>query len=353
MGGEALNGCHASSDSSVASPVQARPRVRLSFEPALRRPLPALLAAALAGCTGPQSALDPAGSDAAQVSLLFWQMLAAAAVIWCLVLGTAIYAARANRRPWRERTGLNMIIVAGAIFPTLALAGLLIHGLRLMPELRAAGQDLRIEVVGERFWWRVTYQLEGRPLVVSANELRMPAGASVEVSLSSPDVIHSFWIPPLAGKTDMIPGRTTRQSLRPTRPGVYRGACAEFCGSSHALMAMTAVVMEPAEFARWLDAEARPATASAHPGEQVFRANGCAACHSVRGIAEDGIVGPDLTHLGSRHSVGAGILDNTPENIARFIAHTEALKPGVRMPSYNMLPEDDLQALATWLDGLQ
>jgi cytochrome c oxidase subunit 2 len=327
--------------------------VRLTAALALCRPLPVLLTVALLGCTGPQSALDPAGSDAAQISLLFWQMLGAAAVIWCLVLGTAVYAARADRHPWRERTGLNMILFAGAIFPTLALAGLLIHGLRLMPELRAAGEDLRIEVVGERFWWQVSYHLEGHPVVVSANELRMPAGASVEVTLSSPDVIHSFWIPPLAGKTDLIPGRTTRQSLRPTRPGVYRGACAEFCGSSHALMAMTAVVMEPDEFTRWLEAEARPAAASADPGEQVFRANGCAACHSIRGIAEGGMVGPDLTHLGSRHSVGAGILDNTPENIARFVARTEALKPGVRMPSYGMLPEDDLRALAIWLDGLR
>ncbi|WP_035485976.1 cytochrome c oxidase subunit II [Geminicoccus roseus] len=308
---------------------------------------------ALAGCSGPQSALDPAGVEAEEIATLFWQMLAGAGVIWTLVLGTAIYASRSDQRLWSERRALNMILWAGAIVPTLVLAGLLAHGLRLMPLLRAEGSDLRIEVAGERFWWRVTYLRDGLPSVVTANELRLPAGADVEVVLTTTDIIHSFWIPSISGKTDMIPGRTNRQMLRPTRPGIYRGACAEFCGSSHALMAMSAEVMAPDAFARWLEAEARPAVPSGARGEQVFLQNGCGACHAVRGISDGAAIGPDLTHLGSRHTVGAGILDNTPENIAHFVAHTEALKPGVRMPPYDMLPEDDLVALATWLGSLR
>lgn len=307
----------------------------------------------LSACTGPQSALDPAGAAAERIAELFWQMLIAAAVIWSLVLGLAVYASRHGRKPWSERSVLTMILWAGALVPTVLLCGLLIHGLRLMPEMRTTGGDLRIEVSGERFWWRVTYQQEGRPPVVSANELRLPAGAAVEIVLTSPDVIHSFWIPSLAGKTDMIPGRTTRQMLRPTKPGIYRGACAEFCGSSHALMAMTAVVMEPDAFERWLDAEGGPATPALEEGREAFEANGCHACHSVRGVAEGASIGPDLTHLGSRHSIGAGILANTPENIARFVQATEKIKPGVRMPSYDMLPEKDLHALAAWLGGLR
>ena len=312
------------------------------------------LCLALGACSGPQSALDPGGVAAERIAELFWQMLAGAVVIWCMVLGTAVYASRRPPSAWSDSKALAMILWAGAILPTVVLAGLLVHGLRLMPELRVSNHsDLRIEVVGEQFWWRVTYQVPGQPPVVSANEIRMPAGATVEVVLDSPDVIHSFWIPSLAGKTDLIPGRTTRQQLKPSKPGIYRGACAEFCGSSHALMAMIAVVMEPADFEEWLAAEAGPAAPSPGRGADAFHAHGCGACHTVRGTKAAGVIGPDLTHLGSRHSVGAGILENTPDAIARFVAHTEALKPGVRMPAYAMLPGDELDALATWLDSLQ
>jgi cytochrome c oxidase subunit 2 len=320
------------------------------------RPLPPAVilgALALSACTGPQSALDPAGEDAAGIAALFWQMLAGAAVIWCLVLGGSVLASWHGRSLWQVSTALKVILWAGAVFPTVVLAGLLIHGLRLMPALRATESDLRIEVVGERFWWRVIYHRDGASPVASANEVRLPAGATVEFVLSSPDVIHSFWIPPLGGKTDMIPGRTTRLVLRPTRPGVYRGACAEFCGASHALMALTAEVMAPDEFASWLQAEAGPAAVTSGPGPDAFLRHGCAACHTVRGTEANAVVGPDLTHLGSRHTVGAGILANDPAAIARFIAHAETLKPELRMPSYAMLPEAELRTLADWLASLR
>jgi cytochrome c oxidase subunit 2 len=307
----------------------------------------------LAGCSGPQSSLDPAGEAAERVSELFWQMLTGAAVIWCIVIGASVLASYRGSRTWDDRTAFRVILWGGAVFPTIVLAGLLVHGLRLMPELRAAGGDLRIEVEARQFWWHVTYHAEGRPPIVSANELRMPAGGIVEVVLTSPDVIHSFWIPAIAGKTDAIPGRTTRQMLKPTRPGIYRGACAEFCGSSHALMAMTAEVMTPERFEAWLDEEGGPAKPQASAGEQVFQQAGCGACHTVRGTPANGTVGPDLTHVGSRHAIGAGILPNSPEEIARFVAHADEVKPGIDMPSYRMLPEQDLMALATWLAGLE
>nr|WP_141703431.1 cytochrome c oxidase subunit II [Methylobrevis pamukkalensis] len=301
-----------------------------------------------------QSMLDPAGIAATRIADLFWVMLIGAAVIWCLVISLAVYASRLKKTPVSERTALRLIIGAGVVFPTVVLTALLVYGLRLMPELRTSDGDLTIAVTGEQFWWRVEYRLPDGRVVPSANELRMPAGATVEVVLGTADVIHSFWIPALAGKTDMIPGRTTRQMLKPERPGIYRGACAEFCGSSHSLMAMTAVVMEPEAFAAWIEREAADAVPSGNArGREVFMASGCSACHTVRGTEAAGRIGPDLTHLGGRESLGAGILPNQPDAIARFVAETDRIKPGARMPAFPMLPEDDLAALAAWLGGLE
>lgn len=314
--------------------------------------------AALAGCSGMQSTLDPAGEAADRVATLFWIMLAGAAMIWTGVMATAIATARRKGPPVSQKRAQWFIIGAGAVFPTLVLTLLLSHGLRLMPELRAGGGDLKIRVQGEQFWWRVTYLPEGGPPVVSANELRLPAGAVVELELTSPDVIHSFWIPAIAGKTDMIPGRVTRQLLKPVKPGLYRGACAEFCGTGHTLMAFTAEVMPAEDFARWLAAEGRDAAppapgSAAARGARVFDEQGCGACHSIRGTGHRGTIGPDLTHLGSRHSIGAGILPNTGPHIADFIRATATVKPGVLMPAYGGIGDDDLSALAAYLEGLQ
>jgi cytochrome c oxidase subunit 2 len=304
----------------------------------------------LAGCTGPQSALDAAGEEAVHLAELFWVMLAGAAVIWALVVGVAVFAGRFQKAPLGERAGLRLILWGGAVFPTVVLAGLLVHGLRLMPVLRAPGGDLRIDVVGEQFWWRLTYRPQGRPPVVSANEVRLPAGTRVEFRLDAADVIHSFWIPSLGGKMDMIPGRTNRLVLLADKPGVYRGACAEFCGTSHALMAFDVVVMEPQAFAAWLEREAADAPAG---GSEAFIGNGCGACHTVRGIEAKGVIGPDLTHVGGRRSLGAGILPNTRENLIRFITETEAAKPGVRMPSFHALPPAEVAVIADYLGSLR
>jgi cytochrome c oxidase subunit 2 len=221
----------------------------------------------------------------------------------------------------------------------------------------ATDAGIRIAVSGEQWWWRVRYlPSQGEP-VESANEIRLPAGERVEFILTSPDVIHSFWIPSLGGKVDMIPGRTTTLMLEPTRPGVYRGACAEYCGTSHALMNFMVVVMEPDEFDRWLERQAAPLQApagqTALQGQQAFLKNGCGACHTIRGTAADGGVGPDLTHVGSRKSLGAAILPNTRQAFIRWIGHTQDIKPDVNMPSFGMLQDDERAAIATYLSGLQ
>src|SRR5690606_37438883 len=189
---------------------------------------------------------------------------------------------------------------------------------------------LRVRVTGEQYWWRVEYQVSGDAPVTLANEVRLPVGEPVEFELLSPDVIHSFWIPALGGKIDMIPGRTNRLRLTPARVGEFRGVCAEFCGTAHAWMAFPVVVMEPVAFDAWLEhqrADAAP-TAPAENirrGEALFLGTGCGACHTVRGTPADGVVGPDLTHVGSRLSLGAGVLKNEPEDFVRWIADTDRI----------------------------
>jgi cytochrome c oxidase subunit 2 len=308
----------------------------------------------LAGCAGVQSALDPAGTEAERVGLLFAAMLAAALLVWLAVIGAFALAYRPRARPWSVEKGHRLIIWAGAVVPTLLLGVLLYFGLRLMPELRAPGAPgLVIEAQAEQFWWRLRYQRDGAAPVESANELRLPAGQRTELRLSTSDVIHAFWVPALGGKVDMIPGRTNRLVLEPTRTGRFRGVCAEFCGPSHALMAFDVEVMAPEAFADWLAREGGAATAPAMPGRDVFLAQGCGACHSVRGTPAAGRIGPDLTRLGARRTIAAGTLDNTAEMLEAFIRDPAAIKPAARMPGYPALSRTEAQALVAWLGALR
>jgi cytochrome c oxidase subunit 2 len=315
----------------------------------------------LAGCGGSQSALDPAGRGAERIANLFWWMTGGAIIIWLAVVSLAIYAIHVRREAYSRRAVDLLIIGGGAVLPTVVLAALLTYGLALLPEFvgPVSAGTRQIAVSGEQWWWRVRYLTAGNSGtgVELANEVRLPVGEPVEFLLESPDVIHSFWVPALGGKIDMIPGRQNRLILEPTRTGVFRGTCAEYCGTSHALMSLYVVVLEPADFAAWLAHQQTPAQLPALPlaarGQELFLANGCGACHTVRGTPADGVVGPDLTHVGGRLSLGAGILPNEPEAFRRWIAYTENVKPGVHMPAFGMLPPEELQALAAYLDGLQ
>ena len=313
----------------------------------------------LSSCTGIQSALDPAGEEASQVATLFWVMTIGGAVIWALVVLISLYASRWKRKPITERSAGKIIFWAGVVFPTTVLTALLCYALWLMPWLRPFAADeessLRIEVVGNQFWWKIVYHQPDGMRVVSANEVRLPVGQRVEFSLVSADMIHSFWIPSLGGKMDLIPGRTNRLSLLPTKAGVYRGQCAEFCGTSHAFMAFPAVVMEPADFEAWLRARQGPSPgvdANAN-GRELFLAQGCGTCHRVDGTPAQGTDGPDLSHVGSRLTIGAALLENDVANLARFISHSGSLKPGSHMPGYLDLGEEELTEIAVWLKGLQ
>jgi cytochrome c oxidase subunit 2 len=217
-------------------------------------------------------------------------------------------------------------------------------------------RTLQIDVTGEQWWWRVRYERPGGETIDAANEVRLPLGERVTVRLSSDNVIHSFWIPSLAGKMDMVPGRDTRLSLEPLRLGIYRGVCAEYCGTSHAKMAFDVAVLDRAAFDRWLDGQARPAgdpiDARAVEGRRLFLANGCGACHTIRGTAAAGTIGPDLTHVGTRFSLAAGALTNTAAHLAAWIERPSRIKPGARMPPFAGIARADREAIAAFLHGL-
>lgn len=311
------------------------------------------------GCDGPQSALAPAARDAQRMADLFWGMTIAGALIWLAVTGLAIYAAYGQHSTQSERGGRLLIVGAGVVVPTLLLCGLLVYSLTMLPSLLASAPagSLTIHVTAEQYWWRVRYLREGREPVELANELRLPLNQPVNVELESRDVIHSFWVPALAGKVDAIPGRKTRLRLQAGRAGRYRGVCAEYCGTSHAFMAFWVMAQEPRDFERWLSEQAEPAAVPtagiASEGAQRFVENGCGACHSVRGTSARGQVGPDLTHVGSRLSLAAATLENSAGDARRFIASPERVKPGVRMPAFHMLPPEHLDTLSHYLQGLK
>jgi cytochrome c oxidase subunit 2 len=304
----------------------------------------------LTGCAYEQSALHPAGRDAQELSGLTWFMFAGAVVVWAIVMGVTVYAVLGKKRPRTEKFADAFILGGGVAFPTIGLAILLIYGLSLLPNWTSAEEPgLRVHVRAEQYWWRFSHELPDGSVVETANELHLPNGMAAEFVLTSTDVIHSFWIPALGGKMDAIPGRTNLLRLTPTKAGTYRGVCAEFCGPSHTFMAFPVVVHEPADYATWLEAERAPAA----PGGELFVATGCGACHTVRGVTENGTVGPDLTHFGSRTSIGAATLPNTRDNLLAWLADPQAIKPGAAMPGYASLPEADREALADYLMGLR
>ena len=319
----------------------------------------ALLVAGAAGCSGPQSALDPAGRGASAVADLLGWMASGAVLVWLLVVGLAVYALRAQRDPPSERAARLLILGGGAVFPTVVLTVLLAFGLSRMPELLTppGEETLHVAVSGEEWWWRFRYEPPGGEPFETANELRLPLGAPARFTVTTPDVIHSLWIPSLGPKIDLIPGRTNHLVLEPTRTGEFHGVCAEYCGVAHALMAFRVVVMEPADFDAWLSAERAPAVEPAEAlelrGREAFLANGCGACHTVRGTPADGLVGPSLTHVGSRSTLGAGLLPNTLEAMRSWIARPGELKPGTHMPAFSMLPDEELDAIAAYLVALE
>ena len=323
-----------------------------------------LLAASLllAGCEGIQSSLWPQGPAAAEIARISWIMFIGAALILMLVMVLALYALYRNPDKRIPVSANKMILMGGVAFPVVTLSALLIYGVISMGTLRGQPQpELEIDVVANQWWWEVHYQREDADQTfTTANEIRIPAGVQVRLRLHSDDVIHSFWVPNLAGKMDMMPGHVNTLLIQADQPGVFRGQCAEFCGAQHARMAFFVIAQPREEFDAWAERQRRPAAEPANEisrrGLEVMRANRCLDCHVVRGVGEEITYvrkGPDLTHLASRSHVAAGTLDNNRENIKRIIADSQRIKPGNRMPSYANMNADDLDALVTYLEGLR
>jgi len=303
----------------------------------------------------PPSAFDPAGSAAALSAEAIWLLGIVAAAVFVLIAALTFHALR-RRRPVRERL---WVLGGGLAFPLVVLALLFGYStVRSVALLKPAPDDaLLVTVIAHGWWWEVRYRGPDGADVVSANELRLPVGRPVRLALTASDVIHSFWVPQLAGKVDMVPGRINHLALVAQRAGIYRGQCAEFCGVAHARMALQAVVMAPQAFDDWLAAEARdavpPATPRAQAGAALFAQSGCAACHTVRGASVGATLAPDLTHVAGRGTLGAGTLANGPGAMRAWITGVQTLKPGASMPSFGHLPPETLAALAEYLEGLR
>jgi len=302
-----------------------------------------------------QSVLLPAGAAASAIASLSWVLIAGATLIFVGVMLLLAWAIRRRSagRPVRIRLWL---LGGGVLFPLVVLAWSHARtpGWLAQPPPGA----LIVGITAHMWWWEVRYSdpATGQDITL-ANELHLPVGRPVWLGLSSPDVIHSFWVPALGGKMDMLPGRVGHLLVQADEVGTWRGQCAEYCGEQHARMALHVLAKPAAEFDAWLAAQARPAAAPSSAllarGREVFLAQRCNACHTVRGVAEESRLGPDLTHVGSRLYLGAGTLENQPDNMARWVAHTQAVKPGARMPSSPDMDADTLQALGAYLVHLK
>jgi cytochrome c oxidase subunit 2 len=331
------------------------------------RPAAAAALTALAACGGRQSVLDPAGPQALHIFNLGNFLYVTAGVVFVLVMAAlALALAHGRRRDAPDtseagegRARRTVIAAVGGtvaiLLVSLVASYLTGRAYAITPE---SGRPLQVSVIGHQWWWEVQYtdSVSSRSLS-TANEIHIPVGRTVILKMTSHDVIHSFWVPNLAGKKDLIPGYSTTTLLRADHPGVYRGACAEFCGYQHAMMGMLVIAEPAADFARWYDAQladAMPPTDTvASTGKNVFMGgHGCVLCHTVRGTDAGGRVGPDLTHLASRRTLAAATIPNTRGWLGGWVMDPQGIKPGVHMPPNDMRP-DELQALLTYLQGLR
>jgi cytochrome c oxidase subunit 2 len=328
--------------------------------PRARVLVPLACAAALAGCGGDQSALDPKSTPARDIATLWWWMLAAATVVFLGAVGLLGLAWLRRRREGapvvgeREGFNLGMVVFFGMGIPAVVLIALfVVANFVVMPstEAPAAGRtSMTIQVVGRQWFWDVRYPGTG---VVTANEIHIPVGTRVDVITQTADVIHSFWVPQLNRKIDMIPGRRNRVLLYAQKPGRYRGQCAEFCGLQHAHMAMYVYADPPQRFRAWLDGQRRAAASAASAnGEQIFMRDQCASCHTIRGTTANGKVGPDLTHVGSRSTLAALTIPNNRRELAAWIRDPQHIKPGNRMPDLG-LSQAQADDVAAYLESLK
>jgi cytochrome c oxidase subunit 2 len=306
---------------------------------------------------GDHSSLAPAGTQAGLIAGLWWVFLAVAAAVYLGVLVALFLALARPDKPRDERRRGRVVGAAVAVTVTVLMA--------LLTKSVLAGRDLAtprspaviVKVIGRQWWWELQYH--GDPpsqMVTTANELHIPVGQPVLLQLESRDVIHSFWVPALHGKRDLIPGHPSTTTILADRPGRYRGQCAEFCGAQHAHMGLLVIAEPPAEFQAWLARSRQPAatptTAQARRGQEVFQRGPCILCHAVAGTIAAASAGPDLTHVASRTSLAAGTVPNQRGALSAWILDAQAAKPGTHMPAMT-IPTDELRALLAYLETLR
>ncbi len=316
------------------------------------------VATATAACGGASSIVDPKGSEASRIAGVWWLMFGLAAGVYVVVAGFILYASTRGRRAKARESRLDenrFIWIGGVIGPLLILLVLAVVTVNTTNALRRASPDeLHVEIDGNLWWWAVRYPGTG---ITTANELHLPAGQPIDLALHSDNVIHSFWVPELAGKEDVIPGQTNHLRFTADHPGSYLGVCAEFCGLQHGHMGFEVIVQTPGDFGRWMAQRSvpprEPASEEAATGQVVFQRMACAGCHTIAGTSATGTVGPDLTDVGARRRLGAGVVENTPATMRAWIHDASSIKPGVVMPSFRSLSDRDLSALTAYLESLR
>jgi cytochrome c oxidase subunit 2 len=327
----------------------------------------ALSLAVLCACNTPQSSMNPAGPAGRSLAQIGWVTYLLFGIIafamWALLVWACVRkrGSLAEHEPWDTGGGQNWIFLGGLVFPLIVLSGMFVFAMERMSEFPihpSTNITPEIRIVGHQWWWQVEY-LQGGPSqeFQTANEIHIPTGRPVDVILETADVIHSFWIPALHGKVEMIPGQPNFIRLQADHPGNYDGECAEFCGEQHAHMRLLLVAQSPADYEAWRSAQLKPATVPSTPeamhGQDVFNNTACALCHTVRGTVAQGKVAPDLTHLASRQYIAANSYRNDKADLEAWATHAQSLKPGVLMPDLPAYNGKDIRALVAYLQGLK
>jgi cytochrome c oxidase subunit 2 len=305
--------------------------------------------------------MEPKSDFAHIINDLFWQIIYWSIVVFVLVEALLVFALiRFRRRPGQalpvQVHGNTRLEIAWTLVPAVILAWIAVPTVRTIFATQAPPdpQALQVRAIGHQWWFEFHYpQLN----ITTASDLWIPANRKIDVALESVDVIHSFWPPKLGGKRDMVPGHVNRISFTPQVPGLYWGECAEFCGAAHANMGFRVVVAEPQAFDRWVkDMQRPPAPNMANPvvrkGQTAFLANGCIACHTIAGTPAQGKIGPNLTYFGRRHTIAAGMMPNTPQNLEKWLRNPPGIKPNVVMPKLP-LTDETVQALVAYLESLK
>ena len=329
--------------------------------------LPAALALVASGCGGkeeyPQTMYAPASDYADAIldlqNLTLYLGIGVSLVVFALLAYILLRFRYHPDAPEPQQVhGNTTLEIAWTLVPALLIAVIAVPTVRTIfsTQAEASADALSIDVIGYQWWWAFRYPLENGDTVVTANEIHVPVGRQVELRITAADVLHSFWVPQMGGKRDLIPNRINRIVFTPSEPGLYLGQCAEFCGESHALMRMRLIAHEPEDFERWLANEARPAVEPADSavmlGQQLVTAGTCAGCHTIQGTnAAFARLGPDLTHFARRRSLAAGVLENNAENLAAWIDNPQAIKPGALMPDLG-LSDQEIRYIVAYLQTL-